>query len=286
MTGDFTIRPQAQLDGNRWGLMLGISIVLHLSIFSAMIFLPGIIPSRDTDSVVYEVDLVQMPAGVQAQSPSSSMPEQTASKPVATAKKIDVKEVEKAPIEIEKIAIKKIKPTVKKEEPLPANVIEDSISKLKKKAKADDSDHVNNAIAELTKKTKSEDNHLNDAISQLQNKVGGKGAKSGASGTGAVDGLAMDIYKGEVTLRIYDNWTYTPGISNRKDLEAIVSLTVKEDGTIVEKKFIKKSKDSIFDQSVIKAIEKSNPLPPFPEGRRMSYDEIEVTFNLKKLMEN
>jgi len=50
-------------------------------------------------------------------------------------------------------------------------------------------------------------------------------------------------------------------------------------------RFKERSGDTIFDQSVLKAVEKSDPLPPFPEGYIKSYDDIEITFNLKDLEE-
>jgi colicin import membrane protein len=60
-------------------------------------------------------------------------------------------------------------------------------------------------------------------------------------------------------------------------------LQVKRNGTIMKTEIKKRSSNPIFDQSVIKAIEKSDPLPPFPEWYKKSYDEIEINFNLKDL---
>jgi colicin import membrane protein len=40
---------------------------------------------------------------------------------------------------------------------------------------------------------------------------------------------------------------------------------------------------ALFDESVLKAIERSNPLPPFPDSYRMSQDELQITFNLSDL---
>jgi len=286
MTAELAMGNPEHLNGNRWGLMLAISIILHLSVFSAAIFLPGVLPSRDIDNVVYEVDLVEMPSSsAQAQATSASKTEETAAKVSATARRIDAQEEKKAPIEVEKIPVNKKNTAVKKEKTSPSKPLDTAISKLEKKVKSEDGNQLDKAISELKKKTKSEENHLNKAISQLQNKTGVTASKGGASGTGSIEGLPMSIYKGGVASQIKGNWKYPADMQNLKDLEATVLLKVKEDGTILESKFIKKSRDSIFDQSVSKAIEKSNPLPPFPEGRRISYDEIEITFNLKDLLD-
>ena len=87
----------------------------------------------------------------------------------------------------------------------------------------------------------------------------------------------------EIENRIKSNWSYPVAAGNQKDLEALVIVKVKNDGTILDSWFKKPSSDNVFDQSVMKAVERSNPLPAFPEGYRRSYDEIEINFNLKDL---
>jgi colicin import membrane protein len=72
-------------------------------------------------------------------------------------------------------------------------------------------------------------------------------------------------------------------MESKKDLEAVVVIMVKSDGSIMKTRFEKRSASPIFDDSVIKAVERSNPLPPFPEGYKVSYDEIRFNFNLKDL---
>ena len=67
-------------------------------------------------------------------------------------------------------------------------------------------------------------------------------------------------------------------------MEAVVLLRIRKDGTVLETRFIKPSGNKLFDESVLKAIEKSKPLPPLPEGYEKNYEEIEITFkNLKDL---
>ena len=90
----------------------------------------------------------------------------------------------------------------------------------------------------------------------------------------------------EVEGWIKGNWSYPVAIHNKKGLEAIVIVKAKKDGTILKSWFQKRANDAIFDQSVLKAIERSNPLPPFPEGYRKSSDEFEIHFNLKELEGN
>jgi colicin import membrane protein len=65
-----------------------------------------------------------------------------------------------------------------------------------------------------------------------------------------------------------------------------VVVKVRQDGTILKSWFIDRSSNAIFDASVIKAVERSNPLPPFPEGYNKRQDEMEIRFDLSELEEN
>ena len=280
MTGNFAIADHGQVYGQRLGVMLAVSILLHLFIFSAVIFLPGLSPSGGMNDIVYEVDLVDMPSNMQTASSPSSKAEEPTAKAETSAKRIESVEEKKIPIEVEKIPINKKKAAVKKADTTP---------KIEKNAKAEDSNHLNQAISDLKKKTRSEENqqtHLDQAISKLQNQVGGADSDSAASGTGAIGSLSMRIYQEAVKSHIQDNWSYPAAMQNRKDLEVTVQLKIREDGAIMKYEFVKKSGDSIFNQSVLKALERSNPIPPFPEGYEKSYDEFEFRFSLKELMDN
>lgn len=93
----------------------------------------------------------------------------------------------------------------------------------------------------------------------------------------------MMIYQMEVETRIKGNWSYPVALQDSRNLEAIVIVEVKENGTILKSRFIQRSSNAMFDESVLKAIERSDPLPPFPEGYGRSYDEIEIRFNLNDL---
>jgi len=280
MTGNFAIADHGQVYGQRLGVMLAVSILLHLFIFSAVIFLPGLSPSGGMNDIVYEVDLVDMPSNMQTASSPSSKAEEPTAKAETSAKRIEAVEEKKIPIEVEKIPINKKKTAVKKADTTP---------KIEKNAKAEDSNHLKQAISDLKKKTRSEENqqtHLDQAISKLQNQVGGADSDSAASGTGAIGSLSMRIYQEAVKSHIQDNWSYPAAMQNRKDLEVTVQLKIREDGAIMKYEFVKKSGDSIFNQSVLKALERSNPIPPFPEGYEKSYDEFEFRFSLKELMDN
>lgn len=96
----------------------------------------------------------------------------------------------------------------------------------------------------------------------------------------------MSLYELAVRQRIKSNWSYPVALSEpkaRKDLQAVVVLSVRSDGSIINSWLKERSPDTTFDSSVMRAIERSDPLPPFPAEYRKSQEEMEINFNLREL---
>jgi colicin import membrane protein len=62
-------------------------------------------------------------------------------------------------------------------------------------------------------------------------------------------------------------------------LETIVVLTIRNDGSIANMQIERKSKDSFFDQFVMKTLQSASPMPRFPA--LMSQPSIEVGLRFK-----
>jgi colicin import membrane protein len=257
----------------KWRPMLVLSVLLHISIFFVILLVPESIPTRRVEGVVYEVKLVEMPAqedlDLQRKSPGKAGKRQISVKRPTKAKRI------KSPTKKEKpIVIAKRKAKVKKKDRQPPSdpkisaekLIEQEISRIKTKVQSESEDRA----------------HLDKTISKLKEEVNSRSQPEPPGGP-PPSGISIRIYQAEVETKIKGNWSYPVALQLKKDLEAIVVLQVKSDGTILRSQLKKRSANPIFDQSVLKAIEKSDPLPPFPEGYRKSHDEIEITFNLKDL---
>ena len=106
----------------KWHSMFGLSILFHLGIFSFFLFVPEAMPNRHYDSIIYSVDLVEMPARDtlelrQAKSPSEKT---TEVKKDEDAKRISKPKEEKKPLVIAKRTIQTKKPSAKKPEISPA----------------------------------------------------------------------------------------------------------------------------------------------------------------------
>jgi colicin import membrane protein len=259
-------------DDLRWSPVIILSVVFHVAVFASILFIPDSYSARRSfDGTIYEVNLVEMPGGGGAKTMGGTPPKPEAVlKPETPAKRIqEAPKKEEKPVVIAKKTLEKETPPVEKPKETPADLLNKALSKIERKVKTEE--------------------HLDKALANLENRAGGQkgtGQPGGTGGGGPPGGTAMQIYQMEVESLIKSNWHYPAEMESRKDLEAIVVLAVRSDGTILRTRFDKRSTDALFDESVEKAIERSNPLPPFPEGYRMTHDELEINFNLKDLQEN
>ena len=90
---------------------------------------------------------------------------------------------------------------------------------------------------------------------------------------------ALMLYRALVNEKIESNWALPERLSRGKDkLEAILVVRVRRDGNVFDIQFEQKSGDSYFDDSVLKAVLKSKPFPPFPDIYSPKEEEIVIRF--------
>ena len=90
---------------------------------------------------------------------------------------------------------------------------------------------------------------------------------------------ALMLYRALVNEKIESNWVLPDRLSQGEgELEAVVVVRARRDGTVFDIHFEKKSGDSYFDDSVLKAILKSKPFPPFPDIYSPKEEEIVIRF--------
>lgn len=275
----------------KWRTMVTISLVLHLAVFSLIFFVPENIPTRRIRGTVYEVNLVQLPTRTPARVEGGAKAK--AGKPVisskkttsAPAKRISRPKKKEKPVVIAKRTLSTQKKEAKKPAVPPSKRIEKALSKIEKKVKSqeDASKRIDQALSKIEKKVKAEDDgHVSRAISELEKRGVGTPTKGVAGGGPPVTGIAIEIYKRDVEDWIKSHWAY-PVALNKEDLEAIIVVKAKSDGSILKWWFTKKSSNVMFNQSVLKAVEQSDPLPRFPPGYRVTHEEFEITFNLMEM---
>ncbi len=160
-----------------------------------------------------------------------------------------------------------------KEKNKPEEKIDQALSRLEQK--------VGKKTAEAEKKGKADAaaSHLAQALDRARQKVAsgafGMGPGQGLGGMGGGSGFGyggtgsgsdrFSIYYTQVWNRVRSNWTLPAEWAGSK-LEAIIIIGVRQNGEIAQIKFEKRSGNDKFDQSAHWAVERSNPLPPLPQG--------------------
>ena len=282
MTGMPGNRRTSDPKEQRWSRGVIISLLFHVLIFSLVLFVPDSMPTRRISGMpVYEVNLVEMPAPRPraAAVPKTSVEKTTGAvdAPASTqaARRISPPVKEEKPVVIGKRVIER-KKTEKKEavkrppkpKVSPSRLIDQAVSKIEKKVKSN----------------KSED-HLAKALTRIESKAK-TSSTAETPGGGPEAGITIRMYQLAVEEQIKSNWSYPVALMEAKkmrELVAIVLVKVRQDGKIMKSWFKKRSASAIYDGSVLKAIDRSDPLPPFPEGYRRSFDEIEIRFDLSEL---
>lgn len=255
----------------KWGKMLIFSLLFHTMAFAAILFVPEPMPTLRIGDAVYEVNLVELPATARLHENkrAEAITGKTLSgmKKSIPSKRIRTPENKEKPVVIAKRTVTAKKTKAKKRKITSSELIDRALAKIERKVKAEKKDPVEQALARIETRVK---------IETVKDSMKGE----------ANTGISIRWYQMEVEDKIKNNWSYPVALvtpKNQKNLEATIAIKVKNDGSILKFWFIKRSSNVVFDQSVFKAVERSDPLPPFPEGYIKTYDQIEINFNLKDL---
>jgi colicin import membrane protein len=279
------------------------SLVLH-GIFVAALFIASFLPSSTPPEVpVYVVDLVggEKIGGLKLGTEMRSPPEPTLKAPEPTpaasapapkpeAKKETAeksKPVEKNAAEEKKIVIKdKTKPEPAK--PDSALAKKEPAKEMKEEAKSESAsadsvrERLLQAAVDRAKSRENSQRPVKDALSAGAGE--GEGAAGlgpgGRGGPGIVKGMDFIIYQNRMLGTIKDNWTW---VGQRSNLKVVVHFGVKETGEIVGLKIVQPSGDPSYDESVLRAVKKSSPLPAPPESYRKDFADVELTFRPRDL---
>ncbi|NVM21062.1 MAG: TonB family protein [Desulfobacterales bacterium] len=287
MVAHWKVFDQYSYTDRAWIGMAALSILCHILFFAGVVFLPQLRPSSPSHiPSAVEVDLVSLPKSeLQAKSPLDQMPvsakagkaepiERKTAKPQEKAadvlrtgaKEADAGAVSLAPKQLQ------VKQSLKKKTYNVSKVITRAIARIEKEA------------------PKSRPSPVLQAIDKLKKSVEGDTGMAVRGGTAAKTGMTektlelLDIYNADIWYRIQKNWAFSEEMSRgRTDLEAIIIAKILKDGGIRDIWFEKRSGNNYFDDSVFKAMKKSDPLPPLPEGFLGPYYEVGFRFNLSEL---
>jgi len=260
--------------------MISLSAALHAAAMVAVIAMPGNWFVRQPEPVIaYTVKIVDPNAlggrltkgeikpelettGVSNPLPKPEEPKKVEPKPEPEPPKpVEPKKVEPKPEE------KVVKIPDKTKTPEPPKPSKQEVAREKR-----DTD-IQEAVKRLGEKGKGKQ------ASGLGGVEEGKGAALGVGGDGGgggvLTGLDFILYKNRVEATIKSNWTW---VGANPNLTIRVGFRIGDDGQIADLRIVTSSGDSSYDESVMRAIRISNPLPAPPEKYRQTFANYVLDF--------
>jgi len=250
----------------KWGKMIGLSIVFHLLPLLLFLFASDQVDVRRIDEAIYQVKLVDLSSSSLKIRKTGSNKTVKLGKGISRAvstKRIGSLKKKKKPVLISKTRIKR-KANIELEKTTTTKLIEEALSKIESKVQISENDILEQALNKISAKAKKK-----QPPPRIEN----------------INGISIRMYQLAIEEKIKGNWSYPVSLAisrNQQGPEAVVILKVQENGSILDIHFKKRSSNTLFNNSITKAVKKSDPLPAFPEGYSKISDEIEITFNLKE----
>lgn len=207
-----------------------------------------------------------------APEPKAALPPEPKPEPVVAAKPKPKDAVSLAPKkEIEK------KRSMKNKTYKPERVVESAIKNIEKRVESSKPDPIRQALDRIQANLKEEEK-------SVSTRAAGAANNAGASGKGKPTSELQKIYHMEVAYHIQKNWAFSEQLAGEKgDLYNMVAMKIMRNGVIKDIWFDSRSGNEYLDDSAYKAILKSSPLPPIPEGIGGDYIELGFRFGPKGL---
>ncbi|MEI6313570.1 MAG: energy transducer TonB [Syntrophus sp. (in: bacteria)] len=137
------------------------------------------------------------------------------------------------------------------------------------------------------RKMETKKNLSNPAVENLRKKLGAKPSTANArsesspaanSADSAEANSQLAEYYTVIWSRIKSQWNLPGGLNPKDNVEAVVQVRIMQNGTITGISFEKKSGLAYFDNSVLRALKKANPLPPLPPWYRENGLDLGIRF--------
>jgi colicin import membrane protein len=276
----------------RWARMMILSFVFHLAIlFGSLVISKNSIYYPALEEHVYHVELVAPP------SPSTGgggkgvgIAAEKDGRPIVktVTRRIETKKKPPATVVAKRVSPKPIPQTSRKIESS-SELIDGAISRVEREV-AQEGNQLEETLSRIEKRLEREKNAQSggeaekargDASSIPKRSGGGPAAGYASIGKG------IQLYQLQIETAIKENWSYPSALINAREgkiPEAVIGLFLRSDGKILKVEFKKRSWDHLFNESVLKALERSDPLPRFPPGFHKSSEELEIRFSLKDLI--
>jgi colicin import membrane protein len=290
---------------NEWKKPFNISIGLHILLLVLAMLAPTLFQRQPKLPEIYTVNLFTATEVAEPKAPVVKTPapkaveKQAARKIVPESKKpaISIKPPEPEAAPVVKTTIAKpvsLKPRkqkvkvgkTKKEEAVDKAKLSQVVQRLKanaaqKEAQEEADKAAKNAVSKLADALKIPTAASTDTAAKTTGQTTSTTkttASSGPRGTGIEPDFYMKQYLSAVYQKIHDHWVL-PDLQNwDNSLEAILVITIRNDGVVTDSYFERKSPNIYFNQFVLKAVKEASPLPPFPGQLKENTFEIGLRF--------
>jgi TonB family protein len=93
-----------------------------------------------------------------------------------------------------------------------------------------------------------------------------------------VQRVRLMAYQDQVRAKIVETWILPLSAEQTRDLQATAQFQVTRNGDVVQLELVKPSGNTLFDASLLRAIQRASPLPALPADYPVDVLEVEMRF--------
>jgi colicin import membrane protein len=271
-------------ESRSFSIAMMVSLVCHLLFFAVLLYAQDRQAEKPFAPSIINVSMVTLPPqGKAARSGKQSLSKETApeAKAPEAPKPAPVTPPASAPPEVSVAPEKRSEKTSLKKKTFKTDkVVQSAIKEIEQKVETTQPDPLSEALDRLRNKVEKEE------ADQSKNTVGRLDSGGQPNGTGGASGLSgkqvadlIDIYRVEIAYQVQKHWAFSEQLAGKeKKLQASLVFKVMPDGQIKDLFFTDRSGNSYLDDSAYKAVIKSNPVAPHPEGISKPFIHVGLRF--------
>ncbi|WP_083453428.1 cell envelope integrity protein TolA [Desulfatitalea tepidiphila] len=263
------------------------SFLGHILLFAFILYTPKPDVGESFFPSVIDVQMVD----VQATSPSSEKSSKAADEKVAPLEETEPEQVQIEEAQPPKPAAEaevslapatpKTKTALKYKTLKTQEVLKSTLERIEKKVEVAPPRPLEDTIKRLREKVEKE-GRPDSAETTGSGEGTATSGKMGFGGGGKQEGELIDMYRLEIAYAIQKNWAYADQLGGDKGhLVASIVMKVLPDGRIEDIFFTDRSGNPYLDDSAYKAIIKSSPVRPHPDGLNRPFIEMGLRFTPK-----
>ena len=133
------------------------------------------------------------------------------------------------------------------------------------------------------KKQETDRSQIEKAIQAIREKEQSRDQAEGQAGSPAGDMSKIDEYSRFVWLKIKQNWTLPASLMPAESITTVIEARIGPSGVLEYAGFEKRSGNRYFDDSALRAVQKSSPFPPLKGWTDRRSIEIGIRFHSDEL---